>query len=226
MAHLFPRQELGLVRVEWRGLPCAAGSDAEQSIARIAQSGKDVSFGIQAIIDRCRVDGERRIMTSDGSDPFWCGQEVDETHALRASRVDLIERGDGAAASGQHGIDQQRFEVLQPGGNADVVVFRLQRLFIATKADESDNRARNQIQQRIKHAQTGPQNRHQENSVFQSNTMRARHRGSHPYRTGLKIPSRFIDKQGGQLPQQSSEFLRRGFLITQARQALKHQRMS
>src|SRR5690606_3918402 len=96
-------------------------SCAEDTVAGVAEAGEDVAAVVQFAVDGCAVDGNFGVLVVDAADTFGGGDEADDAEVADAG---LLEEGDGAggaAAGGEHGVDQQHLGGGDVGGQLAVV---------------------------------------------------------------------------------------------------------
>ena len=134
---------------------------AEQAVACIAKSGKDVAGRVQFAIDRCRDDGYVGVRSAEAADSFGRGDEAKERDARRADLFEARNRGDRAATGGEHRIEQEELTLGCIGRNLEVVVDRLQCGVIPIEPDVPDARRREQAKDAFDHSETGPEDGHQ-----------------------------------------------------------------
>jgi hypothetical protein len=93
-------------------------------------------------------------------DPLGRGDEADQAQLARAVGLQPGQRGDRAAAGGQHRVQQEDVRIAHPGRQALVIARRLQRGLVALHAQVTDACAREQAQEAVDHAEPGAQHGH------------------------------------------------------------------
>ena len=69
----------------------------EDSVARIAQTGNDVSVFIQSLVHRAGVDAHVRIRVENRLDALGCGDKNQEANILDALAAQILNSGSGGA---------------------------------------------------------------------------------------------------------------------------------
>src|SRR5687767_973034 len=106
-------------------------SGAEQAVASVAKAGNDIALLVEVVVHGSREDRQVGIEVVNVADAFGGGDEVDETHPGRATLGEQVEGSDGAAAGGEHRVDEDHFEVTQVMRKALVIHSGFQSLFVA-----------------------------------------------------------------------------------------------
>ena len=158
--------------------------------------------------------------------PFWRGDQED---ALDPRAARLLEQGDrrrGAAAGGQHRIDQQRGARVHSISQALVIAFRLMGGFVAAQSDDADRRRRQQRLHAGQEAEAGAQDRHQ-GQFLAADVLHLQwaRPGLHRHRLGGQVAGGFEGQQRGDLAGQLAEMHRVGGDVAQLAELVADQRM-
>ena len=141
----------------------------------------------------------------------------------------LLDQGDGvrgAAAGGQHGIQQDQLALLSVRGKLAVVFHGLQGLGVAIQADMADAAGRNHVHDAIHHAQAGAQNRYDAQLLAGQHLLGGlAQRSLDLHVNSGQITGHFIDHQHGDLLQQLAELLGAGGGLTHDGQLVLNQGM-
>jgi len=81
-------------------------SYAKQPVPRVTQSGNNVSTCIETFIDGGCKNRNLWVMPSNAANSFRCCDQIDDADITGFEIGQKIKRGYGAAAGGQHRIDQ------------------------------------------------------------------------------------------------------------------------
>jgi len=102
---------------------------------------------------------------------------------------------------------------------------RFQCGFFAFQAYETDSRMRNELKNRIQHAQPGSQDGDEHYLALQLKAARLRERSPDRSRIQSQGPGRFIQQQSRDFSEHPAKFLRPGAFIPQPRQIVLNQRV-
>ena len=138
----------------------AAGSGAEDAVARVAEPGPDIGVLVELAVHRGGPDRDLGVMLLDRRQPLWRDHEADQREPLRPRRAQAVERVDRAAPRRQHRVDDEDVRVGQPRWQPLVVVDRAVLLLVAVDPDVTHARAREQPQEPVDHAQPGAEHGH------------------------------------------------------------------
>ena len=136
----------------------ARGSQrAEDAVAGIAQAGDDVAVLVEMVVDGCDVDGDVGMRCIDGVYAFRRSDKAQEDDALRTLLFQEVERCDGTAARGEHGIDDDEHALADIARQLAEVFDGLQRRRVAVEADVADAGGGYEAQHAFRHAESRTQ---------------------------------------------------------------------
>ena len=182
----------------------------------VAQTGHDVALLVEALIQSAQVDlnigvgGAQRFHALGGAD------QADELDVLGAPLLDHGDGVHGAAAGGQHGVQDQHVPLVDVGGQLAEIFHGLQGLLVAVQADEAHLGGGDQGQHTVQHAHAGPQDGYQ--GQFAAGQDLGLGHGDGGLDLDLlqgQIPGGLVAQQGGDLAHQVTELLGTGLLVAQ-----------
>src|SRR5262249_35839832 len=100
-------------------------------------------------------DVDVRMPLLDERDTLRRGNDAHQTNRARARMLNEFERGDRAAAGGKHRVDHQNIAVVERSRKLRVVSRRDGRHLITLKADVTDARVGDKVENGVEHAETG-----------------------------------------------------------------------
>src|SRR5258707_14326404 len=106
-------------------------SNAEQTISGVAQSGNDEAPLIELLIDSSCENRQGGVVRSDATNSFGSRHQVHELHPLCTQLGQQIHCRNSAAASAQHGVDEDDLEPTKIRRKALVIEHRSQRGLLA-----------------------------------------------------------------------------------------------
>lgn len=154
------------------------------------------------------------------------GEQHHGRHVVRAALDQLLDRRDERAAGGQHRVEDVDLAPGQVVRHACRVRGRLERLLVAHHAEEAHLGGRQQPHHAVEHAETGPQDRHDQGPrVGELHAGRARDRGLDVDLLGAHVPGGLVREQGDQLVGEAPEGRGVGALVAQRGEFVRHQRV-
>jgi hypothetical protein len=161
IANKSTRKESSVPIVDDAPQVCVKSPGSEQAITGVAESGKDVSVLVELAVERCANDRYVGMCVMHALHADGRGDETEETNALCAGAFERVDRGDRAAAGGEHRIEQQELTLGRIAGNFEVIVDRFERVVIAIESDVSDARRRHELENAFDHSEPGAEDWHE-----------------------------------------------------------------
>src|SRR6516162_9877500 len=112
--------------------------DSKETVAGIAQAWQNITFAVKFLVDGGRKDGEVRIKTADMADALRGRNEVHQPDTTDIKFGEQIHCSHGAAARGEHGIDQDYLVPAQIGWQTFMIKDSLERGFLPFQPDKSN----------------------------------------------------------------------------------------
>jgi hypothetical protein len=130
----------------------------KQTIAGVAETGKNVSVCVEFSVQRCRYDTHVGMFVREILHTFWCSDETEKSNSCRSRTLQRRHSRRSASSRGEHRVEQEEITLGGITGDFEVVVDRLQRVVIAIQADVSNARRWNQSQHTFNHSESRTQN--------------------------------------------------------------------
>ena len=127
-------------------------SRPEQSVAGVAEAGKDVAVRVELAVER---GGEDWYIWVRGAEPRHAFRRGDETEELDARSTGPLKRRDRtgrAAARGEHRVEQEELALGGVSRDLEVVVHRLEGVVVAVEADVTDTRGGHELEDALHHS--------------------------------------------------------------------------
>ncbi len=127
---------------------------AEHAVACVAEAGEDVADVGELSVHGRDVDGNIGVMVCEVFSPSGCGDEIDQTDGLTAAFFEVVDRSDGAASGGKHGVDDHDEMVGNVGWKFFVVTNGFECFFIALHAEVADLSVGENLERSVSHAES------------------------------------------------------------------------
>jgi len=164
---------------------------------------------------------------SKPTDSLRRSDEAEERDACCADLLEACNRGDGAAASGKHRVEQEEVSLGRVGGNLEVVVDGLERGVITIQSDVPDACRRKQAEDAFDHSESGSENGHEHGLLAgKSCTGGALERGVDRVRLEIEVGRGLVRHEHRYLVDKFLEDLRRRVAITKQRELMLHEGMA
>ena len=108
---------------------------AEHPVAGIAQAGHDITFFVKPLIQGRDVDVDIRMRFLHRLHPFWRGNQAHQLNLIAFPALQRVNRRDGRAPGSKHRVDHDQQAVRRIRRQINVILLRLQRFMIASKAE-------------------------------------------------------------------------------------------
>ena len=142
--------------------------------------------------------------------------QTDELDVLGTALLDLADGVAGAAAGGQHRIQNKDLALIDVAGQLAVVLDRHQRLLVAVHADVADLGGGDQVQHAVHHAEAGAQDGDQSQlTAGQDLGAGQSHGGLDLDFLGGQVAGSLIAEQHRDLAHEVTELLGAGVAVTQ-----------
>ena len=92
---------------------------AEDTVARISQTGNNVAVIVEAFVQRCAVNGDVGVILIDSANTLGSRKNVDATDVLDTLVLQQGDRRRGGAARCQHGVNQEDVSFFNVRGKPD-----------------------------------------------------------------------------------------------------------
>ena len=133
---------------------------AEDSVARIAKTGNDISVIVEALVESCGVDLNVGVILDDLVYAFGCGNEAHECDVSRASCFNHSNSIGCRAAGCEHRVNYDDEALLDIGWHLAVIFNREVSFGIAVETDVSHSCNRNETEKSVYHTETCTENGH------------------------------------------------------------------
>ena len=130
---------------------------AEDLVAGIAETRKDITFLVQAFINGGCVDRHVRMGLEDFLDALGRGYQNQGPDLGAAGFLEQVDGGNHGAAGSEHGIDDHGHSLIQLTHQFFQVGAGLECFLVADLAHDADPGYRDQAQHTVHHAQACPQ---------------------------------------------------------------------
>src|SRR5687768_10664 len=118
-------------------LPCA-----EQPVACVSETWKDVSLRIEFTIERGTVDRHIGMACRQPPDALGCRDDAEKADARCPGPLERCHGRSGASPRGQHRIQDEKLPLAHIARNLEVVVHWLERVVITVQTDVPDPSSR------------------------------------------------------------------------------------
>mmetsp|Transcript_22866 Transcript_22866/g.38224 ORF Transcript_22866/g.38224 Transcript_22866/m.38224 type:complete len:223 (+) Transcript_22866:4681-5349(+) len=159
-------------------------------------------------------------------DSLRCRQQAQEPDVRGTALLEQVNRRNRRVSGGQHRINGNDHAVLHRLGNLEIILNRLQRLFIPVKANKTHTRRRNQFQHTVQQPVPGPQNRNQRQLLARKRRrIHLGHGCVDPLGGHVQFARHLIGQELADLAQELPKHRRWGVAVTHDGQLVLHQRV-
>src|ERR671916_3342096 len=140
---------------------------AEDAVARVAQPWPDVAVVVELAVHGRGEDRDVGVRLLQRGHTLGRRHQAHEPQPPRAGALEPRDRLRGAAAGGQHRVDDEHLGLVDAGRHVLVVADGPQRLLVAVHAEMADAGVGHEAQEPVHHAQAGAQDRDDHDLVGQ-----------------------------------------------------------
>ena len=171
------------------------------------------------------MDRHVRKLGAHPPEPLRGGQNRQQADFAHPPCAHGLQRRAGRAPGGQHGVEHQRDAHGMPRREFLVVFHGIPRPLVPVQAEMPDLRLRQEIQDRIHHAQPRAENGHESDAIPDARGGRHREGRTHRPAPEREIAGGFHAEQGGQPLHRAAELLRRCAAVPEDGQMVRRQRV-
>src|ERR1041385_3341197 len=198
----------------------------EDPVPRIAQSGQNVTVGVELAVEGGGVDRHVGMGVEHRLDALRRRDQAEKPDPGGAGGAELA-HGRGCRAAGrEHRIEDEEIAVGLRGGDFEVVAHRLERVVVAEEPHVPDPGRRDELADPLDHAEAGPEDRHQGELLPGDSTGGGTlERRLDLHRLGLEMAGGLIGHQHRDLRDQLLEILDRRGLVPEDGELVLDQRV-
>ena len=158
---------------EYKRLFCA-----EEAVARISESGKDISVFVQASIQGGNVDFNVGMSLCNAGNTLGCTDDCHKLNILAAAFFEHIYGIAGAATGGKHWVDDQNEFIFNAFGKFAIIFLGLQGLLVSVKTDMANFSRREENVNSVYHTEACSKDRNNDYCVILNHILSTGFKGS------------------------------------------------